>query len=81
MRGLLLLVSHPFFFLTFCRCDAHCPFLCAVCFLAIVPLEQMFDFLGEQMMFYLGKSLGELLIITLNKSVLSSFFQHPKYPH
>jgi Ca2+:H+ antiporter len=38
-----------------------------VCFLAIVPLEQMFDFLGEQMMFYLGKSLGDLLVITLNK--------------
>jgi hypothetical protein len=40
-----------------------------VCFLAIIPLEQMFDFLGEQMMFYLGKSLGDLLIITLNKYV------------
>jgi Ca2+:H+ antiporter len=38
-----------------------------VCFLAIIPLEQTFDFLGEQMKYYLGRSLGDLLIITLNK--------------
>lgn len=39
-------------------------------FLAIIPLECMFDWGGEQMAIYLGKDLGDLLIITLNKSVM-----------
>lgn len=30
----------------------------------------MFDWGGEQMAIYLGKDLGDLLIITLNKSVM-----------
>jgi Ca2+:H+ antiporter len=34
---------------------------------AIVPHERIFDYGGEQMAFYLGKQLGDLLIITLNK--------------
>ena len=38
-----------------------------VCFVAIIPLERMFDYGGEQMAHYLGKELGDLLIITLNK--------------
>jgi Ca2+:H+ antiporter len=38
-----------------------------VCFLSIVPLEYIFEFGGEQMAFYLGESLGDLLIISLNK--------------
>ncbi|KAK7061444.1 vacuolar calcium ion transporter [Favolaschia claudopus] len=40
-----------------------------LCFLAIVPLEKLFEYGGEQMMFYLGEDLGELLIITLNNTV------------
>jgi Ca2+:H+ antiporter len=40
-----------------------------VCFVAIIPLEKIFDFGGEQMSYYLGKDLGDLLVITLNKSV------------
>lgn len=43
---------------------AHWP---QVCFIAIIPLEKMFDWGGEQMALYLGKDLGDLLIITLNK--------------
>ncbi|KAI0641767.1 hypothetical protein C8Q79DRAFT_989290 [Trametes meyenii] len=41
----------------------------ALCFLAIIPLECMFDWGGEQMAMYLGKDLGDLLIITLNNAV------------
>ena len=36
-------------------------------FLAIIPLEGIFDWGGEQMALYLGKDLGDLLIVTLNK--------------
>ncbi|KAI0631672.1 hypothetical protein C8Q77DRAFT_1128220 [Trametes polyzona] len=41
----------------------------ALCFLAIIPLECIFDWGGEQMALYLGKDLGDLLIITLNNAV------------
>jgi len=40
-----------------------------LCFIAIVPHEKLFEYGGEQMTFYLGKSLGDLLIITLNNVV------------
>ncbi|KAJ7095078.1 hypothetical protein B0H15DRAFT_827936 [Mycena belliarum] len=40
-----------------------------LCFLAIIPLEKLFDYGGEQMTFYLGADLGELLVITLNNIV------------
>lgn len=40
---------------------------CLVCFLALMPLEQLFDWGGEQMSLYLGKDLGDLLMVTLNK--------------
>ncbi|KAI0337882.1 hypothetical protein BDW22DRAFT_1363665 [Trametopsis cervina] len=40
-----------------------------LCFIAIIPLEKMFDWGGEQMALYLGKDLGDLLIITLNNAV------------
>ena len=39
----------------------------AVCFLAIIPMEGMFDWGGEQIALYLGKDLGDLVIVTLNK--------------
>ncbi|OBZ72759.1 Vacuolar calcium ion transporter [Grifola frondosa] len=38
-----------------------------LCFLAIIPLENLFDYGGEQMALYLGKDLGDLLVVTLNK--------------
>ncbi|KAI0072620.1 hypothetical protein K474DRAFT_1667609 [Panus rudis PR-1116 ss-1] len=41
----------------------------ALCFLSIIPLEKMFDWGGEQMSLYLGKSIGDLLIVTLNNAV------------
>ena len=40
-----------------------------VCFLSIIPLEKLFEWCGEQMALYLGTTLGDLLIITLNNSV------------
>ena len=43
--------------------------LLPVCFLAIVPLEKMFDWGGEQLAMYCGPDLGDLIIITLNKYV------------
>ncbi|KAF7978300.1 hypothetical protein HWV62_895 [Athelia sp. TMB] len=36
-------------------------------FLGLMPLEQIFDWGGEQMALYLGKEIGDLLIVTLNK--------------
>lgn len=41
----------------------------SVCFLSIIPLEKLFDWCGEQMALYLGSTLGDLLIITLNNAV------------
>ncbi|ELU41364.1 sodium/calcium exchanger protein domain-containing protein [Rhizoctonia solani AG-1 IA] len=41
----------------------------ALSFLAIVPLEKLSDFGGEQMALYLGTSLGDLLVITLDNVV------------
>ncbi|CAE7148402.1 unnamed protein product, partial [Rhizoctonia solani] len=41
----------------------------ALSFLAIIPLEKLSDFGGEQMSLYLGTSLGDLLIITLDNVV------------
>ena len=40
-----------------------------VCFIAIIPHEKLFDYYGEQMKLYLGKDVGDLLTITLNKYV------------
>lgn len=40
-----------------------------VCFLAIVPLEKLFDWCGDQMTLYLGSTMGDLLTITLNNAV------------
>ena len=39
----------------------------AVCFFAIVPLARLLDYGGEQMVFYLGKDLGDLVKVTLSK--------------
>ena len=40
-----------------------------MCFVAIVPHEKLFDYYGEQMRLYLGKDVGDVLTITLNKYV------------
>jgi hypothetical protein len=39
----------------------------SVCFLALVPLEKLFDFGGEQLSMYCGEDLGDLIVVTLNK--------------
>ncbi|KAF8631279.1 hypothetical protein AX15_002605 [Amanita polypyramis BW_CC] len=41
----------------------------ALCFLAVMPLEKLFEYGGEQMACYLGRDLGDLLVITLNNIV------------
>ncbi|EJD00396.1 uncharacterized protein FOMMEDRAFT_91401 [Fomitiporia mediterranea MF3/22] len=41
----------------------------SLCFLAIIPLERLFEFGGEQMALYTGKDLGDLIIVTLNNAV------------
>jgi len=40
-----------------------------LCFLGIIPLEKLFDYGGEQMTYYLGEDLGDLLVVTLNNTV------------
>ncbi|KIY71568.1 hypothetical protein CYLTODRAFT_345788 [Cylindrobasidium torrendii FP15055 ss-10] len=45
------------------------PLTFALCFLAILPLEHLFEYGGEQMTFYVGKDLGDLLVVTLNNVV------------
>ncbi|KAG8931459.1 hypothetical protein FRC02_002688 [Tulasnella sp. 418] len=37
--------------------------------LGIIPLEKLFDFLGEQLALYCGQSIGDLIVITLNNAV------------
>ncbi|KAI0312656.1 hypothetical protein OF83DRAFT_1066818 [Amylostereum chailletii] len=41
----------------------------ALCFLSIIGLEKMFDWGGEQIAFYCGDDLGDLIVITLNNAV------------
>ncbi|EIM84946.1 uncharacterized protein STEHIDRAFT_60432 [Stereum hirsutum FP-91666 SS1] len=40
-----------------------------VAFLAIMPLEKLFDFGGEQLAMYCGEDIGDLILITLNNAV------------
>lgn len=49
--------------------EDHTNLVFAFSFLAIVPLERLFDYCGEQMAFYCGKDLGDLIVITLNNAV------------
>jgi len=54
----------------------------AVCLLAIVPLAMLLDYGGEQMLFYLGKDLGDLIKVTLSKcrqKFISSVLHHPHF--
>lgn len=44
------------------KCDVR-----EVAFLAIMPLEKLFDFGGEQLAMYCGEDIGDLILITLNK--------------
>ncbi|KAF8260051.1 hypothetical protein EI94DRAFT_1706606 [Lactarius quietus] len=41
----------------------------AFSFLALIPLEKLFDFGGEQLAMYCGEDLGDLIIVTLNNTV------------
>ncbi|KAJ3743377.1 hypothetical protein DFH05DRAFT_1447445 [Lentinula detonsa] len=41
----------------------------ALCLLGIIPLEKLFDYGGEQMAFYLGRDIGDLVVVTLNNAV------------
>ncbi|KAH9170187.1 hypothetical protein EDB89DRAFT_2190767 [Lactarius sanguifluus] len=41
----------------------------SLCFLVIVPLEILFDWGGEQIAMYLGKDLGDLVMVTLHNAV------------
>jgi hypothetical protein len=38
-----------------------------VCFFSILPLARFLEFGGEQLAFYLGKDLGDLVRVTLTK--------------
>ncbi|KDQ21776.1 hypothetical protein BOTBODRAFT_26200 [Botryobasidium botryosum FD-172 SS1] len=38
-------------------------------FVGIIPLEKLFEYGGEQLALYCGKSIGDLVIITLNNTV------------
>ncbi|KAI0804621.1 hypothetical protein BC629DRAFT_1437902 [Irpex lacteus] len=40
-----------------------------LCFVAIIPLEKLFDWGADQMALYLGKDLGDLVTITMNNAV------------
>jgi len=53
-------------------------FICAlVSFIAIMPLSKILDFGGEQLAMYCGKSIGDLIIITLNKFVMDVLGVYP----
>jgi len=41
-----------------------------VCFIAILPLARLFEYGAEEMTWYLGHDLGDLVVVTLAKSVL-----------
>ncbi|QRV95548.1 Sodium/calcium exchanger protein [Ceratobasidium sp. AG-Ba] len=47
----------------------HYSIVFAFSFLAIIPLEKLSDYGGEQMALYLGASLGDFLVITLDNVV------------
>ncbi|KAJ7638518.1 hypothetical protein FB45DRAFT_903110 [Roridomyces roridus] len=40
-----------------------------LCFMAIVPLEKLLDYGGEQLTFYVGPDIGDLLVVTFNNIV------------
>lgn len=43
-----------------------------VAFLAIIPLEWLVEWAGDEMAHYLGKDFGDLLIVTLHKYIGST---------
>ncbi|KAJ7591409.1 hypothetical protein C8J56DRAFT_1136827 [Mycena floridula] len=45
------------------------PLTFALCFLSIIPLAHLFEYGGEQMSYYCGKDLGDLIVVTLNNAV------------
>ena len=42
---------------------------CIVCFIAMIPLQKMFDWGGEEISAFLEEDLRDLLVITLSKYV------------
>jgi len=64
--------------MTLCRPSLRSQNLLPVCFLAIISLERMFDWGGEQLAMYCGPDLGELIIITLNKYVRLTTMARPR---
>lgn len=61
-----LLVRRTFYLLSLLLIYGY---YCLVCFFAIIPLSRLFEYGGEQMTYYVGKDLGDLILVTLNKSV------------
>ena len=45
--------------------------------LALVPLEKMADYLGEELAMYCGHAIGDFIVISLHKSVA---IHHPIIP-
>lgn len=43
-----------------------------LCFVAIMPLSKILDFGGEQLALYCGRTVGDLIVITLNNAVEAS---------
>ncbi|KAK7470972.1 hypothetical protein VKT23_002386 [Stygiomarasmius scandens] len=40
-----------------------------LCLLAIIPLQQLFEYLGAQLAFYVGRHIGDLVIVSLSNKV------------
>ncbi|KAJ3574528.1 hypothetical protein NP233_g1710 [Leucocoprinus birnbaumii] len=65
----LFLVFLPISWVLYFHEEDHYHLIFAFSFLAIMPLERLFDYCGEQMAFYCGKDLSDLIVITLNNIV------------
>lgn len=65
----LFIIFLPISWVLYFHEEDHFHLIFAFSFLAIIPLERLFDYCGEQMAFYCGKDLSDLIIITLNNIV------------
>ena len=57
--------------LTGCPARSNISGFVTVCFVAMIPLQKIFDWGGEKLGDYLGKDLKDLLVITLSKYVFT----------
>lgn len=55
------------------------PIPSTVCFIAMIPLQKIFDWGGDEISAFLDEDLRDLLVITLSKSVSSSSIVAVKY--